>query len=247
MNNPIFKAVFLSSVIGFALFSPAGGLIAQETFPNQQLNPTPPSVAKAILLSLAVPGLGHRYANHNAWTGKAKVYFAADLALILGYAGTTWREGAVIESYETLASTHAGGLVNQSRQYYVNLAQYQSSDLYADALLRNRQWQKLDALEDLNNQWNWDNENNWNRFQDQRLNAESLSRNATIMVTALITNRIFASIGAAIQANKAKNVTTTAEVASTTNRRKINVSATYLRMQPVNGRQFPVLQMNLKW
>ncbi|MDA0874930.1 MAG: hypothetical protein O3C45_07685, partial [Bacteroidetes bacterium] len=169
-----------------------------------QSPPAPPapaadaSAAKAFGLSMLMPGLGHRYVNQGQWSGWARTYAAADIGLWLGLFGGEWHRDQLEQSYRTLASSSAGAdLSGKDRTFYLNLASFESSDVYRDTMLRNRSWDRISYVDDPAFHWAWESEADYNRFRDLRDDAESLKRRRSILIASLVANRLLSGAIAA--------------------------------------------------
>jgi hypothetical protein len=161
------------------------------------------SPGKALVMSLAVPGLGHRYVQHGNWRGAATTYAVADAALWLGLAGTVWKQNHVVNSYQTLAASRAlADADNQSRRFLLLMASFRSSEEYREVLLRNRQWDQLSWAERPENQWHWVAEADFQRYRVLREEGESLGRRQLMIGTALAANRLVAGFSALRAANR---------------------------------------------
>ncbi|MEZ4702832.1 MAG: hypothetical protein R2834_21045 [Rhodothermales bacterium] len=159
--------------------------------------------AKAFASSLLLPGLGHRYVQGGSWRGKATLFAGIDASLWLGLLGANWQQGQRVQSYETLAVSRAGALIEgKDRAFYLNLATYLSSDDYLDAQLRNRAWNRLDYVSTRAFQWEWASEADFGRFRELRDDAETFSRRRSIYAALLVANRLLSGISAVVQAGK---------------------------------------------
>lgn len=177
---------------------------AQSTIATETAFDTPSS-GKALALSLVVPGLGHRYVQGGDWDGWASVFAVADAGLWAGLFGTIRHRAHLVQSYQTLATAHAGvDGTDRSRDFYLNVARYPSSDAYLDAQLRSRNWDHLEPSTDPSFQWEWDSETHFNLFRDTRETSESLRRRRTFIITTLVANRLVAGITAMRAARRAE-------------------------------------------
>lgn len=163
--------------------------------------PSKRSAGKALALSLAVPGLGHRYANNGSWGKTGSFFLAADVGILINLVGARWREGDLEESYRTLASSRAGAdLDGKSRAFLLSLGQYESSEEFRDVLLRTRQWDRLESAEDPANQWEWSSETDRLEYRELRNDAESMGRRASWLIGALVANRVISGVTAMLSA-----------------------------------------------
>ncbi|GAB5518210.1 MAG: hypothetical protein RhofKO_04610 [Rhodothermales bacterium] len=178
--------VLLVVLLGVLLAVPAQGQAVSDAARSPQ---------KAFALSLAVPGLGHRYAQGGSWHGGATTFALADAALWTSLIASVWRQDHLIQSYETLAVSQAGADINgKDRTFYLNLASFESSEVYLETQLRNRAWDRIDYVEDPAFQWDWSSTAAFADFRDLRENAESLRRRRPILIGLLVANRLVAGL-----------------------------------------------------
>ncbi len=190
----------------------------------------PRSPAKAAALSLLLPGLGQRYANHGSWKGAATVFALADVASWVGLFRTSALRDQRIDSYQALAATRAHADVNgKDRRFFLNLATYQSSDEYLEIQLRNRAWDQLDYVSAPEFQWQWDSPQDFANFRDLRNSAETLDRRTSVIIAAMVANRVVSALFAVRAAGRS-------------NRSLASVTVT-----PPLGRTYPVLNVNVRW
>jgi hypothetical protein len=158
---------------------------------------------KAFLLSIALPGLGHRYVNSGKWDGWGAAFSLADAGLWISLFGGEWRRDQLVESYTTLAASKAGAdVAGKNRVFFLNLASFRSSDDFLDTVLRNRAWDQISYVAEQSFQWNWESKEDFERFRSLRSDAESLSRRSTVLIAALVANRLISGILASQRAGK---------------------------------------------
>ena len=171
--------------------------LAQIEPPASEVEFVPKSGGKAVLLSLAVPGLGHRYVHGGSWRGAASFFGLADASLWLGLVGANWREDQVIDSYRALAVSAAGAdLDGKTRRFFLNLGAFESSDAFREAMLRQRAWDQLSQVDDPAFQWEWASDAALQEYRALRDEADSWSRRRTLFISALVANRLIAGITA---------------------------------------------------
>ena len=162
------------------------------TFAQSQQKRSP---GKAALLSIALPGLGHRYANSSQWSNRSTFLAMADITTWLGIAESSWRRNQSIDSYTVLAASKASADVEgKDRRFFLNLATYSSSDAFLESALRNRAWDQLDYVSDSSFQWEWESEEDFAAYRRLRERTESLERRRSVLVAVVIANRAFAAI-----------------------------------------------------
>jgi hypothetical protein len=154
-------------------------------------------------LSLILPGLGQRYADGGQWSTSATLFATADVAVWLGLIGTLRTRSSRTDAYRTLAVSGAGAdIEDKDRRFFLNLATFRSSDEYLDVQLRNRAWDQLDYVSDPSYQWNWTDEADFLAFRDLRNDAESLGRRRSVLVAALVANRVISALVAVRSAGR---------------------------------------------
>ena len=172
------------------------------------------SAKKALALSFLLPGLGHKYANQGHWNGWAVTYAAADVALWLSLFGSEWHRNSLVNSYTTLAtgSAHAN-VEGKNRTFFLNLAAFESSEVFRETMLRNRQWDQIDYVADPSFQWEWESEASFNEFRELRNDAESLRRRRTIIIASLIVNRLLSGATSARKVSRTGRLSLAASLA----------------------------------
>lgn len=182
-------------------------LLAASAFPPASAtaqNLESPSRGKAFLLSLALPGLGHRYVHQGDWDGGASLFAAADVGLWLGLVGTVVRQNQLADGYRTLASMRAGADVSgKDRTFFLTVGSYRSSDEFIEAQLRSRAWDQIDYVSSESYQWEWQSEEDFLRFRSMREDAESVRRRAPIFAALLVGNRLVSGLLAIRAAGRA--------------------------------------------
>lgn len=211
-HDPSARVRSISLILAALLFMAVSlPVSAQPVPPEPDLDR---SAGKAFGLSLLLPGLGHRYVNQNQWSGWAKTYTAADAALWLSLIGGEWRQDHLIQSYTTLARGSAGAVVDgKDRTFFLNLASFESSDEYRETMLRNRAWDQIDYVNDPAFQWEWQSEEDFNRYRDLRDDAESLRRRRSILIASLVANRLISGAIAARSAGRSRRAQVSASLA----------------------------------
>ena len=166
---------------------------------NDNVNKKPKSVSRAMLLSLAVPGLGERYVDSNKLSKYLIVSEATWWSLF------TWHSvygGWIEEDYKTFAVAHAGiDLTGKDKKYFVNIGNF--IDIYGY-----NQKKRLDRYDDLVYEnisayfWRWDSDSNRQRFEDMRIKRDRYNNRINYFVTGIILNHIISGINAGISADR---------------------------------------------
>ncbi len=161
---------------------------------------------KAFVLSLLLPGLGHRYVNNGDWSPGGTLFALADVGAWVSLAGAQWRHDYYVSTYENMAQVHAGAQIEgQSRVFLLNVGQYNSSVEYIDFLLRARAWDRLDTAELPEQQWTWDEEANRMLYRELRSDADRMERRTTWVAAILVGNRIISALSALRAAGKSQS------------------------------------------
>ena len=159
--------------------------------------------AKAAAYSIALPGLGHRYANGNKWNRRAALYVIADAVLLAGLVTSEWQRGQLVQSYQSWAASYAGvSTTGKDRRFYVTIGNHLSSSDYREAQLRSRRVDLASYVDDPTFQWAWTSERDFQRYRDLRGDAESWGQRRGSFVAALVANRLIASVSALLTARR---------------------------------------------
>jgi hypothetical protein len=167
------------------------------------------SPLKAFALSLALPGLGHRYVHGGDWDGAASAFVVAEAGFWTGVLVANWRHDQAVESYETLAATRADAQVDdKDRRFFLELATYRSSDDYLADKLRDRAWDQIGYVSDPAFQWAWQTEADFLRYRELRDEADTFSNRRTLFIATLVANRLIAGLTAVRAARRANQTAT---------------------------------------
>jgi hypothetical protein len=173
------------------------------------------STGKAALFSLAVPGSGHLYLKDY---NKGGIYLGAELAIILSYLRLDAEKNWKINTYQQFAQNNAG-LNSDSPDFIYQKAQdYMSLEDYNNDVIQTARNYFLIGLEDkdayetyLNNNllpeennWNWENTQDWQKYKDLRREKQDLEIYANFAIAAAILNRIVSTIDAMVTSNYVK-------------------------------------------
>jgi len=78
--------------------------------------------------------------------------------------------------------------------FFLNLASFRSSDEFLETVLRNRAWDQIGYVSDPSFQWNWKSEDDFERFRSLRSDAESVGRRSSVLIAALVVNRLVSGL-----------------------------------------------------
>lgn len=164
-----------------------------------------PSRGKAFLLSLAVPGLGHRYVESGDWDGAATAFAAADAAMWVGLVSTALRQHHLEDTYRTLAALRADArIAGKDRTFFLTISNYRSAEEFREAQLRERGWDRFDYASTPAFQWEWEREADFQEYRRLREDAESMRRRVPVVAAALVGNRLISGILALRRAGRAQ-------------------------------------------
>ena len=157
------------------------------------------SVTRALLLSLAVPSLGERYAGQSKLS---KYLIASEVAWWGLYIWHNVYSGWMEDDYITFAAAHAGiESAGKNKKYYVNIGNF--TDIYGY-----NEKKMLDRDDDLvyknvsEDYWRWNSDDNKEKFKEMRVKSDRYSNRVNYFATGIILNHIISGINAAIIAKK---------------------------------------------
>lgn len=150
------------------------------------------SALLGVVLSLVLPGAGEWYAD-NLSTGR--YFMGADGILWLSYAGVSLRGNWIRNDARLFASQHAGASMDgKAEQFEVDLGNFQSTDDYNQAKLRNREFDLIYDRPEY--AWNWDTKDSRLEYRTLRIRSDEYSRNAKFLIGALVINRVISAFSA---------------------------------------------------
>jgi hypothetical protein len=164
-----------------------------------------PSMTRAILYSLLLPGLGDWYAGEK---NRAKIFFIADATLWVAFFAFQIQGHELEDGYKEFAATYAGlSSTNHSDDFYSTMGQYDSSDDYEASFKMDSRldlWPDVgyDALDRyyLDNrladfeEWGWDSFEKRVDFRQQRSSSRVAYRRSGYVLAAAALNRVIASL-----------------------------------------------------
>lgn len=189
IQNSKFKILNCFVLIGFMLVPLF--VSAQDLNPNSEL----PSPRTAFLRSLVVPGWGHHYVDKSNWT-RGQYHLAADVAMILSYAGLTIRGNQLERELDVYALSKANAdISNRNREFQLAVATFDNLGEYNDFQLRSRNWD--DLLPDIaENRWNWGEDAQRFQFQDMRERVDRTNSQLPTIAALMVANRLISALSA---------------------------------------------------
>ena len=151
---------------------------------------TSKSRPKAILLSLAVPGLGQAYAGN--WES-ARIYFAMEALTWSGFASFRIYGGWRADDYRTFAADRAGvALSGQNDTYFKHIGLFSSSYAFnQDQRLTLREQANIYAG---NNTWAWISESDLKQYQSIRKSSQRARVRSYYLIGFAIAARLASAI-----------------------------------------------------
>lgn len=194
------------------ILTPQSSIIlnGQKLEQNKQINPSfgdefqkpsgRKSTAKAMLLSLLLPGAGELYAEN---TTGSRIFLGLEGSIWAGFFAFrtygSWKK----TDYKGYAALHAGvNLDSKTDDYFENITYYDTRDEYNQFA---RLYHGTDATIYPENDfwnWNWDSEDSKGRFRDLRNQSKAAYRKALFMVGLAAVNRIVSVMDAARSVKK---------------------------------------------
>ncbi|MBN2281187.1 MAG: hypothetical protein JXQ65_11450 [Candidatus Marinimicrobia bacterium] len=155
-----------------------------------------------VLKSIVLPGWGEHSLGHHK---RGYFFNSTELTGWLAYAAFTVYGKQTRNDMRTFAADHAGvSVAGKGNQYWTDIGNYMNIHEYNDQKARYRQ---MDLIYTQGDQfWAWDLKKNQKKFDDMRLNSRIAKRNASMVVSALVLNRLLSVIDiATLTKNKVEN------------------------------------------
>ncbi len=179
--NKIFLLIILILIIGTSM------IFAQNVEPKKF------SVAETRLIlmkSVILPGWGEHSIDHHK---RGYIFNSTELLGWLSFAAFTIYNTQTHDDMKAFASDHAG--INPSEkdnQYYTDIGNYIDIYAYND---QKRRYRQIDKIYDTENMfWAWDSDKNKTKFDKMRFNSRLAKRNASLVISSLILNRLLSVI-----------------------------------------------------
>ena len=166
----------------------------------------PSSRLKALAASLLLPGLGQRLTGHPT---RARVFFAAEGAILIGFVTSEVQGAAHKQSYIEYADRFAGVTDADGKPdwFYRNLGRFASSDAYLDEIAVTARGLYGDDLEQREayvarnapgpgELWRWRSEADRQEYRDRRQASRNALRHADLFLGAALLNRVLSAVDA---------------------------------------------------
>jgi hypothetical protein len=189
------KKIFLSAIFIIAL-------MGSQSFAQEKAEYTIGETRIVLLKSLILPGWGEHSLGYHK---RGLAFNTAELVGWLGYAAFTLYSGQTRDDMKAFASDHAGiNPAGKDNQYFTDIGNYMNIHDYNEQKRRYRQIEYIYDEERMF--WAWDSKENKQEFDDMRLNSRLAKRNASLVVSALVLNRLISVIDiATITKGKVEN------------------------------------------
>ncbi|MFZ1976349.1 MAG: hypothetical protein WAV76_00190 [Bacteroidota bacterium] len=152
-------------------------------------HPQTKSVLLAVVLSLALPGMGELYAgNFNA----GKYHLIAEGGIWLAYASlrlhSTWER----DDAHSFAVEHAGVNFNgKNSQYDVDIGNYLTLEDFNNAKLLNREYALM--YNGSSYDWSWDSDADRQTFKNLRIQSDADFNNSKFVIAVAVVNRLISA------------------------------------------------------
>lgn len=164
----------------------------QEALPQMTDTPARRGGVKHVFLSLVLPGAGEWALGHK---GPAKFFLGTEATLWLGFAASRVYLNVLQNDLEAYAARHAGVIDagGKGDQYWIDVGLAPSIyDFNAEKLLERDLEGTYPEGEGFD--WTWDSEDNRITYAGRRLDRVDWKRNSTLIVGALVLNRLVSAI-----------------------------------------------------
>jgi len=150
------------------------------------------SVFLAVVASLILPGMGEMYAGSFE---SGKYNLIAEGGLWLTYSGFRMHADWVQKDARSFANQHAdANFDDKDDQYSVNISNFNTTDEYNQAKLRNREYNLVYSADQY--KWQWDSDANRTQFKDLRIRSAQIKNNANFIIAAIVVNHLFSAFSA---------------------------------------------------
>ncbi|GAB4330821.1 MAG: hypothetical protein Kow0037_06930 [Calditrichia bacterium] len=221
--NKILMIVLLLGITAMPVFSQTAQSVKAE---NSEHNVS----AKNVLMSLVLPGSGEWLAGH---TGKAKFFLGVDATLWAGLFGIQKYLDVLKNDYMAYAAVHAGvNTSGKSDQYWIDVGNADDLATFNQKRLLARDLDGIYPEKDFYN-WVWDSRDNRYRYNDMRFKHHDWKRRSSLLVGALILNRIVSAVDVIrlIRKNKKSDNTQYSQLFFNYNNRGWNRGTMELKLQ----------------
>ncbi len=148
--------------------------------------------ARGFLYSMILPGMGQRYVDRPV---RGAMYTTIEVGLWTGILLAWQGHVSQTDAYERFAQEHANVTGEHSVDYYADIGNYNTIELYNAA---KRQRRDYDAQYDTDTEyWSWDSSGNRVLFDKTRISAGQHRNRIYYLIGGMIINRLVSAIDAA--------------------------------------------------
>ena len=150
------------------------------------------SVVLAVVASLILPGMGELYAGSFE---SGKYNLIAEGGLWLTYSGFYMHANWLQQDAQKFANQHANANFDKKDdQYSVNIGNFNTTDEFNQAKLRNREYDLVYTTDQY--KWQWDSDANRTQFKDLRIRSAEIKNNAKFIIGAIVVNHLLSAFSA---------------------------------------------------
>jgi len=154
----------------------------------------------SLVKSLVIPGWGQLEEGN---IKSAKQFFVQESVLILSFLGTVWTSNHYEKSYIAYANEFAGiDLSDMSLQMAVDVGNYPSLSDFNENKERQRQFNLVLDENNPNFQWEWENNEDRNKFDNMRITSSLSSKVGSFIIGGIISHHIISAIHVTYLQNK---------------------------------------------
>lgn len=145
----------------------------------------------AFLQSLVIPGWGQYSLGARK---SALLYFGSELAMVGGIYSMRSFSNSTKQDYLALARAYAGVTGEHGHEFYVDIGNWENTDLFNEQRLRERQYDALYRNE--TDQWLWESDERREEFKKIRIRSDRVKNSVIYLAGGLVLNHIVSAIHA---------------------------------------------------
>lgn len=153
----------------------------------------------AFFRSAVIPGWGHHYADRTSWN-RGKLHLGVEIALISAVFGYDAQHRHLRNNLHASARNGAGvNIQGRDKSFQLAVAHHVSLTEYNRFQEQTRNWDRF-LPETPENQWDWGNDAERQKFNALRGRMESARRQVPMLIGLMVTNRLVSGVSAALKA-----------------------------------------------
>jgi len=139
--------------------------------------------------SLILPGWGESTLGIQK---KARIFYTTEAALWTSALASGIFSNYFMQTSKAYSAEHAGVDVSgKSAQYWIDIGNYNSMDLYN---AEHQRWRDVESLYSTESTWYWDSENSRKKFENMRISGDRWALTLKFLGAGLVMNRIISAI-----------------------------------------------------